>query len=292
MSADELRQQLVDLQSFCSALQAELQDHRGAAAPTPAASSDDQVRAIAVKLPPFWADRPAVWFAQAEAQFRIAGIKCDMTKFSHIISIIDQKIIGEIEDIVLEPPEENKYETLKRELIRRLSVSEQERVERLVSNEELGDNKPSAFLRQLRSLAGVTKDETLLRQLWMRRLPNYVQAILAAHTDLGLEKLAGLADNIIEVSPGPSRVHRVDTNSLPNEVSSLRDCVTELSRQIASLAAVSPQRGRSRSRSSPRARSRSGTPASRRCWYHRRYGTRASKCIPPCDWRENSNSNQ
>jgi predicted aspartyl protease len=32
-------------------------------------------------LPPFWAKRPAVWFAQAKAQFFLAGISNEMTKF-------------------------------------------------------------------------------------------------------------------------------------------------------------------------------------------------------------------
>ncbi|XP_063635070.1 uncharacterized protein LOC134805774 [Cydia splendana] len=291
MSTEELRQQLADLQSRNEALQAQLQGHQASPQPTPTPATGDKVCKVSVKLPPFWADKPKVWFAQAECQFHVAGIKCDMTKFSHVISIIDQKLIGEIEDLVLDPPKEDKYETLKKELIRRLAVSEQERVERLVSEEELGDSKPSAFLRRLRSLAGTTKDETLLRQLWMRRLPNNVQAILAAHTDLSLEKLAGLADNIIEVSPGSSKVNKIDSSCPPSEMASLKECIEQLSMQVASLAG-SNTRSRSRNRSSSRTRSRNGSPATRKCWYHRRYGTRASKCVPPCNWEENSNRNQ
>jgi hypothetical protein len=36
---------------------------------------------LAVRLPPFWAERPAVWFAQAEAQFFLAGVSSEKTKF-------------------------------------------------------------------------------------------------------------------------------------------------------------------------------------------------------------------
>ncbi|XP_048005996.1 uncharacterized protein LOC125241518 [Leguminivora glycinivorella] len=293
MSAEELRQQLTDLQSRHEALQAQLQGqgHQVHPEPTSTPATGDKVCKVSVKLPPFWADKPKVWFAQAECQFHVAGITSDMTKFSHVISIIDQKLIGEIEDLVLDPPKEDKYETLKKELIRRLAVSEQERVDRLVSEEELGDNKPSTFLRRLRSLAGTTKDETLLRQLWMRRLPTNVQAILAAHTDLSLEKLAGLADNIIEVSPGSSKVNKIDNTCPSSDMASLKECIEQLTMQVASLAG-SQARGRSRNRSSSRTRSRNGSPTSRRCWYHRKYGTKATKCISPCNWEENSNRNQ
>jgi hypothetical protein len=38
---------------------------------------------MAVRLPPFWAERPAMWFAQAEAQFSLAGISSKKTKFFH-----------------------------------------------------------------------------------------------------------------------------------------------------------------------------------------------------------------
>lgn len=291
MSVEGLQAQLDALRAQNVALQAQLtpqEEHE----PLPA----KEICGISVKLPPFWADRPAVWFVQAEAQFHLAGIKSDMTKFSHIISIIDQKLIGEIEDIVMHPPEEDKYNTLKQELIRRLSISEQQRVERLLSEEELGNRKPSAFLRHLQSLSGNSKDDSILRQLWMRRLPSQVQAILTAQSDLSLDKLAELADKIIEVTPGPSQVYTVANKGFP-DLNPLFDQLNKLSKQVAALT-DERQRGRSRARSSSRSSSRRSTPTRRAdtariCWYHKRYKTRAAKCIPPCAWTSgNATSSQ
>ncbi|XP_028043205.1 uncharacterized protein LOC114252776 [Bombyx mandarina] len=157
---------------------------------------------VAIKLPPFWPDRPAIWFAQVEAQFSISGISADLTKFNYVIAQLDTRVIGEVDDIILQPPPEDKYGRLKSELIRRLSASEEQRVRQLVSDIELGERRPSQFLRHLRSLTGNTlTDENLLRQLWMRRLPQHFQAILAAQSELSLDKVAELADNILEVSP-------------------------------------------------------------------------------------------
>ena len=58
---------------------------------------------VSVKLPPFWPNKPAVWFAQVEAQFDIAGIVADSTKYSYVVGQIDHKYAGEIEDILVHP---------------------------------------------------------------------------------------------------------------------------------------------------------------------------------------------
>jgi hypothetical protein len=49
-------------------------------------SSPAEVSRVAVRIPPFWAERPVVWFAQAEAQFNLVGISSEKTKFCHVIS--------------------------------------------------------------------------------------------------------------------------------------------------------------------------------------------------------------
>lgn len=290
MADAELQAQLDELKEKNAALQLELSK---AQQPKPETSSE-QVCRVSVKLPPFWSDRPAIWFAQVEAQFHLAGITSDMTMFSHVVATIDQRIIGEIEDIIMNPPSENKYIKLKEELIRRLSTSEEQRVRRLLSDEELGDRKPSTFLRHLRSLAGSSlKDDNLLRQLWLRRLPNQVQAILAAQADLSLDKLAELADKIAEVSPGPANVFAI--NNTPPLLSSLTECVENLTKQVAALTAQQQYRPRSRSRSVNRTRNILSPSANmaKHCWYHRKFGHKATKCTSPCNWMaENPIGNQ
>ncbi|XP_041969296.1 uncharacterized protein LOC121726128 [Aricia agestis] len=255
---------------------------------------------VSVKLSPFWPNKPKVWFAQVEAQFELSGIKSDTTMFNYIISQLDQKLAGEVDDIITAPPTDGtKYLKLKEELIRRLSMSEEQRVRQLVGEEELGDRKPSQFLRHLRSLSNnALTDESILRQLWMRRLPQQVQAILVSQTDLTLEKLADLADKVIEIA-GPSKVFSCSSpaSSFSSTVfDTLLARVDELSKQVASLTHQRPGRSRSRNASAGR-RSRTSTPGApvKMCWYHKKFNTKAAKCIQPCSWsapQENGSNSQ
>jgi hypothetical protein len=50
-----------------------------------------EISRVAVRLSPFWAERPAMWFAQAEAQFSLAGVNNEKTKFYYVISQLDHR---------------------------------------------------------------------------------------------------------------------------------------------------------------------------------------------------------
>jgi hypothetical protein len=110
---------------------------------------------VVVRLPPFWAERPTVWFTQAEAQFSFAGISNERTKFYHIISQLDHRYAAEVEDIITSPPHQNPYTALKTELLNRLSPAREQRAHQIIKHVEIGDRKPSPFLRHLRSLAPI-----------------------------------------------------------------------------------------------------------------------------------------
>jgi hypothetical protein len=146
---------------------------------------------VAVRLQPFWLDRPTLWFAQAEAQFELAAITSERTKFNHIISQQDHRHAAEVEDVITSPPEREPYKTPKSELVRRLSTSREQRVRQLFMHEEMGDRKPSQFLRHLKSLAPEVPDD-FLRSIRSSRLPSHIQAILASQSECDLDSASQL----------------------------------------------------------------------------------------------------
>jgi hypothetical protein len=81
-------------------------------------STPAELSRVAMQLPPFWAKRPTVWFAQAEAQFTLIGISSEQTKFCCVILQLDHQYTTEVEDITTSPPKHNPYTTLTTELVR------------------------------------------------------------------------------------------------------------------------------------------------------------------------------
>jgi hypothetical protein len=92
-----------------------------------------EVSRVAVRLPPFWAERPALWFAQTEAQFFLGGVSSEKTKFFHVISQLNHWYAAEVEDIITSPLERDHCTTLRTELLRRLSPSREQRIRQLLT---------------------------------------------------------------------------------------------------------------------------------------------------------------
>lgn len=266
---------------------------------------------VGVRPPPFWPEEPALWFAQMEGQFVLANITADATKFYHVVAQLDHRYAAEVKEIITKPPAADKYETLKTELIKRLSASRQLKLKQLLMNEELGDRKPSQFMRHLKDLAGSDVTEEFLKTIWISRLPPNIQAIIACQSELQLEKLAEIADKVHEVVPMGSL--QVASAAVPESSPSISSAqfedmarqISELAKQVAKLttssqASAQPRYTRSRSRSRPRggrSQSRSRTPqpppGHPHCWYHFTFGARAYKCQQPCSWEsENPRSSR
>jgi len=145
------------------------------------------------------------WITQVEAQFGTRGITVSKTKFDYVVSCLDPEYATEVRDLLLTLPEEQLYETLKVQLTKRTSTSEQRRLQELLSTEELGDQTPSQMLRRIQQLLGDMAprvDATLLHELFLQRLPSSVQMVLTPSAGaLDLDQLAQLADRILEASP-------------------------------------------------------------------------------------------
>lgn len=298
---EKLQQQLEDLRAQDTDLQrllAERPPHQTDAQPPEGQGQRDllgvqdppTVNRVAVKLPPFWSDKPALWFAQVEAQFDLAAITRETTKFYHIVSQLEGRYASEVEDIIISPPDQNAYRHLKTELIKRLGKSEEQRVRELMSAEELGNRKPSQFLRHLRSLAGTTAiQDPLMRTLWLQRLPAHVQAILQTQASLSLAQTADIADKIMEVEPPIPIPATYSTTAPAVDLSSLSQRLDDLSRQVTALSTRSGSRERPRTRPPSRTHSpRASADNDSLCWYHQQFGKKATRCRSPCNYQENS----
>lgn len=255
--------------------------------------SDSEVCRVSVRVPPFWPEEPEIWFAQVEGQFTISGITNDTTKFNYVISQLENKYSREVKDIIISPPQADKYEKLKTELIKRLTASNEKKLQQLLMHEDLGDRKPSQFLRHLKSLVGMDVPDDFLRTIWTSRLPHGVQTVLAGQpSTTSIDDLADLADRVNDLATTLPRVAAVSDAAPSSELAGLRREVAELRKQIQSLT-MSDRDSRSRqrsprhnrSRSSSRKRSDSNYRKFPLCWYHGKFGDRATACVLPCDFK-------
>lgn len=256
------------------------------------------ITAVNIKILPFWPADPAVWFAQVEAQFTTRGITSQKTRFDHIVAFLSPEVAMEVRDLILRPPAERPYDTLKEQLVKRTAESEQRKLQQLLTAEELGDRKPSQLLRHMQQLLGdraSVTDIAVLREFFLQRMPSNVRVVLVSTPETtDLQQLAELADKVVDVAV-PS-VSAIQTPQLTTEVQQLRTEMTRLQQLVQSLA---DNRSRSKSRRSPTPSrtprsSNSSQPSaptnsddSSLCWYHQKFGDDSRRCRSPCSKASN-----
>lgn len=267
-------------------------------------SEPAEVYRVALRLPPFWPEEPDIWFAQIEAMFEYAGVTNDFTKYNYVVGHLDLQFLKEVKDIIMSPRAINRYEKLKTELLRRLSASQERKVkQQLMYKEELGDQKPSQFLRHLQRLAGPTVPEDIVRTIWCSRLPASIQPFLASQPHSTLEALAELADRVQDIVAPASQVVATSVagpsvSEMAAEIAELRHAMRYLAQQLRELR--SGNRSRSRDRDTkqnscyhPSARTELSYQQNPVCSYHLSYGEKAKRCMRPCDfWQGNAAGSQ
>lgn len=252
------------------------------------------VNRIQLKVPPFWKKNPQLWFHQLEAQFTTSNITTELTKFNHIIGVIESDILEHVSDIVLTPPAADPYKTLKERLIKQFAATDSQKIKTLLEELTLGDSKPSDLLRKMRELAGNKVQDEFLRTLWLQRLPTTIHTVLATNAE-ELDQLAVLADAMFEVTQASSSSIR-EVNSTSNySMDDLLNVVYKLEGKIESLskdfrASKKSTRQKTRSRSSTPARA-SSVSRIKLCFYHKRFGKKARRCKKPCGWVNSKSGN-
>lgn len=250
---------------------------------------------VSVKIPPFWMDRPEIWFFQVEAQFKISGIVAEETKFNYLVSQLEPKYVENIWDIVTSNSA-TKYSESKTRLLELFKESESTRIKKLITGIDLGNLKPSQLLQKLKSVATSDVSENLIKTLWLEKLPDSMRNIILV-SDEELPKLAVMADKISDMTPsneicGVSTAVNCSNSELMLKIQSLEQRISQMT-----IDHISRPRSRNYSRSNRQSRSTSRkrfNPRGKYCFFHFRFGNkcRPEKCTQPCSWSNDRSSSQ
>lgn len=201
-----------------------------------------------IRMPPFNAERPDMWFIQLEATFALANVANDMRRYHSVISQMDTKHLIQFQGIIRSPSYGLAYETLKKAIIERFADTEAVRLRKLLTSIELGDRRPSHSLEEMRELSSGKMDDSMLIQIWKQRLPQSIQEILSGSAENSSStELARIADRIRDVEIQKT-ISLVQTQ--PNANDALIAAVSLLTKQIEQLQT----RGRKQTETTPRVR--------------------------------------
>ncbi|GFY71222.1 uncharacterized protein TNIN_345121 [Trichonephila inaurata madagascariensis] len=220
--------------------------------------TNTEIHKVPVKPPAFWRNKPKLWFLQLEAQFSNSGISNDTTKYNIVAAALDENVLD------------------------------------FVADKELGDRRPSDLLRQMKSLAGSSISDELIKSLWLQKLPQQTQAILSISKDSS-NNIAEMADKIIAVYSSSEVCSVTNNNSYSksndrNKLEALKADIAALTKIFNEFSRNSRQRSKSREYSR-RNRSKSNSSRYAFCWYHFKFGN-AKKCVQSCQFKRDVSENE
>ncbi|GFW76109.1 uncharacterized protein TNCV_2057561 [Trichonephila clavipes] len=174
---------------------------------------------------------------QAECKRQTAHLVDDDTKYSALVANLDAETLSYVSDIVLSLPNSDKYHTLSQRLITQFTDSETQKIKKLLTDLQLGDEKPSHLLRKMKELSNGQLQDDFLQSLWIQRMPPHIQTVLSASSE-PLDKLAIIADKVSEVVGASSTTCAATTIPPPSQSSScsVQPTMDSLVRQIQELS--------------------------------------------------------
>ncbi|BHF75764.1 hypothetical protein SprV_0501886100 [Sparganum proliferum] len=236
-------------------------------------------------LPSVWLGDIALWLRTVESRFALRQITREDTKFHYVVAALPMDIATDLRDIIDCPPTEAPYTALKEALISRIFLSTQKRLQRLVSEGDLGDKKPTQLLRRMEKLADRQMlDATIFKQLFLQRLPPSVSAILAPNIPSStVQTLAETADRILEYYQPSVTVDVTSRSTITPTIEDVVKRLDALTVKVSQLRATRVYNPRSPLITRrPRSPTPNQTTVDRLCRYHHNYGSNAHRCHSQC----------
>ena len=250
---------------FCECLLTVYADNKSTNIKQPNMATDDKVQllmaAVTPKIPTFYAKNPALWFATTEAEFEICNPKVtsDTTKFSYLVRALDEDTAQRCSDLIVNPPKEDRYGALKQRLLQSFQLTRRERATRILDYPTRGDKTATQMADELKMWVEQNTEDFLVREIFLRRLPKHIRAILDEDEQSGLHALAERADKVMSKEPVP--IVAAEPQALPLDI----DAATGM---------------KTRSQ---------GSSKTKVCYFHRKFGEKAKNRELPCKFEIKGN---
>lgn len=237
------------------------------------------------QLIPFWRESPRVWFTHFEAVIEPQHIS-DEQKYMCLLRQLQAQDLKHLTDLLKTPPQKGKYKALKDRLIAVYEATSIQKYQKFVSGLQLGDQKPTQLLRQMRDLAGDMLTEAGLKLEWLKKMPAQIRTALTVYSEKTLDELSTLADTMLEYE-SPAGAAISDVSATPNET--LLQRIEELASEVAALCTslkTSSTHQLARKQNRFYQRQYQNTNYNGKCWYHHTFGPQARQCSQPCKFNK------
>ncbi len=244
------------------------------------------------RLPQFWVERPASWFAMAECQFHVRRITDEFDRYCVVVAALPLESVRLVSHVLEHPPAVQAYSALKQLLLSTHQLTPYQRMEQLFNVEPLGARKPSELLAIMLDICPRGEEKSAFFSfLFLQRLPREIRVLLADDDHADLRTLADKADRLHALHAKQSHdcVAAVDESEVVAAVDK-RGGAGGKKRGggggggSAKGAGGSGAKQQQSSGSAPKALARK---ASGLCFFHWTFGEKATRCEAPCTWQGN-----
>ncbi|GFW45293.1 uncharacterized protein TNCV_4734011 [Trichonephila clavipes] len=190
----------------------------------------------AVQIPLYNRFNPALWFIIYESTFALATPKPvteSVTRYNYVVANLTSDTASLVRDNLMHPDAMHPYAQIRKQTHKSFRGIIAARDTETSFGGRIRSRKPSELLRNMkRHVKSLNVDDKLMMELFLQRLPSSVQTILAAVSDLTLNKAVDIADRILEVSPSPIETFAVSNKKEQTLESKLFRKIEKLNERI------------------------------------------------------------
>ncbi|XP_018795648.1 PREDICTED: uncharacterized protein LOC108973082 [Bactrocera latifrons] len=247
------------------------------------------------------------WFTSVDYWFKACNMNSDAQRYYHVMATLDPLTLPTITQICKNAENTQRitnsgigmYEFLKTELLKYFGESYQRKIQRLLEEMVLCDQRSSQLFNAMRRVAGNSFSEETLRAMCIQRLPELIRASVIPREGT-IDVQIAVADAVMETLT-QSQICSSSDHAASTTAQTQQDTIPQLSNITHELQCkFDNMRTRERSRShtsrrflrrhSQSSERRSSSCNTKECWYHQTFGDSANRCRSPCLRRQGTNT--